>query len=77
MTGLGNLIYRNCKLFFKDKAMFLTSLVTPMILLVLYATFLGKVYRDSFASALPESMEVSQKLINGTAGGELLSSLLV
>ena len=77
MTGLGNLIYRNCKLFFKDKAMFFTSLVTPMILLVLYATFLGKVYRDSFASALPESMEVSQKLINGTAGGELLSSLLV
>lgn len=76
MTGLGNLIYRNCKLFFKDKAMFFTSLVTPMILLVLYATFLGKVYRDSFASALPESMEVSQKLINGTAGGELLSSLL-
>ena len=76
MTGLGNLIYRNCKLFFKDKAMFFTSLVTPMILLVLYATFLGKVYRDSFASALPESMEVSQKLINGTAGGELLSALL-
>ena len=71
-----NFIKRNCKLFFKDKAMFFTSLVTPMILLVLYATFLGKVYRDSFASALPESMEVSQKLINGTAGGELLSSLL-
>ena len=47
MTGLGNLIRRNCKLFFKDKAMFFTSLITPMILLVLYATFLAKVYRDA------------------------------
>ena len=76
MTGLGNLIRRNCKLFFKDKAMFFTSLITPMILLVLYATFLAKVYRDSFASSLPKGMDISQKLIDATAGGELLSSLL-
>ena len=53
MTGLGNLIKRNSKLFFKDKGMFFTSLITPVILLVLYATFLAKVYRDSFASAIP------------------------
>lgn len=76
MTGLGNLIRRNCKLFFKDKAMFFTSLITPMILLVLYATFLAKVYRDSFASSLPKGMDIPQKLIDATAGGELLSSLL-
>ena len=36
MTGLGNLIIKNCKLFFKDKGMFFTSLITPLILLVLY-----------------------------------------
>ena len=36
MTGLGALIRRNCKLFFKDKGMFFTSLITPVILLVLY-----------------------------------------
>ena len=53
MTGLGALIRRNCKLFFKDKGMFFTSLITPVILLVLYATFLAKVYRDSFAAAMP------------------------
>ena len=41
------------KLFFKDKGMFFTSLITPVILLVLYATFLAKVYRDSFAAAMP------------------------
>ena len=41
MSTLKALIKRNTKLFFKDKGMFLTSLITPAILLVLYATFLG------------------------------------
>ena len=76
MTGLGNLIKRNSKLFFKDKGMFFTSLITPVILLVLYATFLAKVYRDSFASAIPEYFFVPDKLIDATVGGELISSLL-
>ena len=52
MTGLGALIRRNIKLYFKDKGMFFTSLITPLILLVLYSTFLGSVYEDSFRSAL-------------------------
>ncbi len=73
MTGLGNQIKRNCKLFFKDKGMFFTSLITPLILLVLYITFLGNVYRDGYASAMPE---VDQKLINALAGGQLMSSML-
>ena len=55
MTGLYNLIRRNSKLFFKDKGMFFTSLITPVLLLVLYATFLANIYRDSFTSALPEA----------------------
>lgn len=76
MTGLGNLIKRNCKLFFKDKGMFFTSLITPMILLVLYATFLAKVYRDAFVSGIPEFITIPEKIINGAVGGELLSSLL-
>ena len=42
MTGLGALIRRNSKLYFKDKGMFFTSLITPMILLVLYVTFLSR-----------------------------------
>lgn len=67
---------RNIKLFFKDKGMFFTSLITPIILLVLYATFLAKVYRDSFTSSLPEGLTVSDKLIGGMVGGELFSSLL-
>ncbi len=76
MTGLGALIRRNCKLFFKDKGMFFTSLITPVILLVLYATFLAKVYRDSFAAAMPAGFAVDAALIDGTVGGQLVSSLL-
>lgn len=76
MTGLGALVKRNCKLFFKDKGMFFTSLITPAILLVLYVTFLGNVYRDSFQSAIPASFPVADKLISATVGGELFSSLL-
>lgn len=77
MTGLGALIRRNTKLYFKDKGMFFTSLITPMILLVLYSTFLGNVYEDSFRSALEAAgASVSDKLIWGCVGGQLVSSLL-
>ncbi len=76
MNTLVALIKRNCKLFFKDKGMFFTSMVTPMILLILYVTFLGNVYRDSFADALPEGVTVADEVINGLVGGELFSSLL-
>ena len=45
------MVLRNIKLYFKT-GMFFTSLITPAILLVLYATFLGSdlpgfVYRKS------------------------------
>lgn len=76
MTGLGNLIRRNCRLFFRDKGMFFSSLITPIILLVLYVTFLGNVYRDSFAGALPEGFVIEDALLNATVGGQLISSLL-
>lgn len=76
MMALGLLIKRNTKLFFKDKGLFFTSLITPLILLVLYTTFLGNVYRDSFAMAFPEGMEVPDKLLDAAVGGQLISSLL-
>ena len=76
MTGLGNLTGRNIRLFFKDKGMFFSSLITPIILLVLYATFLAEIYRDSFASALPAGVTVDDALISATVGGQLISSLL-
>ena len=77
MTGLGALIRRNTKLYFKDKGMFFTSLITPLILLVLYGTFLSNVYEDMFRSAIEAAgTTVSDKLIGGCVGGELISSLL-
>ena len=63
-------------MFFKDKGMFFTSLITPLILLVLYSTFLAKVYKDSFLMSLPAGFEVSDKLLNGAVGAQLFSSLL-
>ena len=70
------MIKRNTMLFFKDKGMFFTALITPGILLVLYATFLGKVYRDSFLASLPEGVTMTDKLIDGFVGGQLVSSIL-
>ena len=69
------LVKRNVKIFFKDKGAFFSSLITPMILLVLYATFLAKIYRDSFVSSL-NGYTVADTLIDGTVAGQLFSSLL-
>ena len=77
MIGFRALLKRNIKLYFKDKGMFFTSLITPVVLLVLYATFLSKVYKDSFNSALSHTgVSIDEALINGCVGGELASSLI-
>ena len=69
------LVKRNVKIFFKDKGAFFSSLITPLILLVLYATFLAKIYRDSFVSSL-KGYHVANSLIDGAVAGQLFSSLL-
>lgn len=76
MKCFKELLLRNTKLFFKDKPMFFSALITPIILLVLFATFLGNVYRDSFSSAIPDELSVPKKLINAIAAGQMFSSLL-
>ncbi len=76
MSKLLLLIKRNTKLFFKDKGAFIPSLITPIILLVLYATFLAKVYKDSFLQNLPNGMNLADGIIDGLVGCQLLSSLL-
>lgn len=76
MKTFMSLVERNRKLFFRDKGMLFSSLITPIILIVLYATFLAKVYKDAFLSNIPEVMQISDKLINGTVAGQLAAALL-
>ena len=70
------LVRRNIKLYFRDKGLFFVSLITPVILLVLYSTFLAKVYRESFAASIPAGVSIAQELLNAVVGGQLASSLL-
>ncbi len=70
------LINRNIKLFFRDKGLFFTSLITPVILLVLYIAFLGGVYRDSFVSAMPIIADLPETILEGLVGAQLVSSLI-
>ncbi|MBE7081900.1 MAG: ABC transporter permease [Clostridiales bacterium] len=70
-------VKRHTKLFFKDKGLFFTSLITPLILLVLYSTFLSNVFEDSFRQVFTKvGVSVSDKQISGLVGGQLMSSLL-
>ncbi len=74
-----SLVSRNTKCYFKDKFTFFMSLLTPLILLVLFATFLRNVYVDSFRAALTSNnfqFENQNRLIEGMAGAWLLSSIV-
>lgn len=77
MMTLAMLIKRDIKLYFKDKGMFITSLITPVILLVLYTTFLKNVFEDAFRSTFEAiGFDAPEKLIGAFVRGELTSSLL-
>ena len=65
---------RNIKLFFKDKGLFITSLITPLIILFLYLAFLKDIYLNSFESGIIEGLissgmnkEEAMALINSDA----------
>lgn len=76
MIQLINLTKRNIKVYFSDKGMFFTSLITPIILLILYITFLAGIYRDNFISAIPKGLILPDTLINSLVNGQLISSIL-
>lgn len=76
MKKIINLTIRNIKVYFSDKGMFFTSLITPAILLIIYSTFLANVYKDAFISAIPDGIQISNKLLNGLVSGQLVGSLL-
>lgn len=76
MKEIAALVSRNRKLFFKDKGMLFSSMITPVILIVLYATFLANVYKDSFVSATKDMIDLPDKVINGTVAAQLAAALL-
>lgn len=69
------LTLRNTKLYFKDKMTFLVSLITPLILLVLFIAFLKSTYEDSILSII-QGFDLDQSLIDAFTGGWLFSSVL-
>lgn len=75
MKTMLTLTKRNIKMFFADKGTFFSSLISPAILLVLYATFLRNVFHDSFANNVPAGL-LSDKLVDGFVAGQMVASLL-
>lgn len=76
LTDLRYLTARHIKLYFKDKQTFFMSLITPLILVVLFATFLRSVYVSSLKSIFPEGVVMPEKLVSGFVAGWLISSIL-
>lgn len=72
------LIARNCKVYFRDKSVFFTSLIAPLILLFLYIAFLGNTYSDTLTNMAEENFGVvlEKEIVNAFAGGWLMSSLV-
>ncbi len=75
LKKMNYLTLRNIKLYFKDKMTFLVSLITPLILLVLFIAFLNSTYEDSILSII-QDFDLDQSLIDAFTGGWLFSSVL-
>ncbi len=76
MKKLLALINRNIKLYFKDKMTFFVSLLTPLILVILFLTFLKNVYANTITNLIPEGIEVNKNTIEAFCGGWLFSSII-
>ena len=71
------LVQRNIKCYFKDKFLFFVSMITPMILLVLFVTFLHSVYISSFNGIFEIfGFTPDAQVVEGLAGSWLLSSIM-
>ena len=75
LKKLAYLTSRNVKLYFKDKMTFFVSLITPIILLVLFITFLKSTYENNIVSNIG-NFTLDQKVIDAFTGGWLFSSVL-
>lgn len=72
---LAALTARNIKIFFRDKGTLIGALIAPMILLLLYALFLHRVFLQSF-DGLTEGLTVARRTVNGIVAAYEVSSVL-
>ncbi|MCH5164950.1 MAG: ABC transporter permease [Clostridiales bacterium] len=66
---------RNIKLFFKDKGTLIGALIAPLIIMMLYALFLHRVFLQTFDSTL-EGIILPAKTVNGLVASYEVSSVL-
>ena len=64
---------RNIKLYFKDKAAVFFSLLAPLIILMLFALFLGRLQTDSLRDGFAD---VDPKLLSAIVNGWMISGVL-
>lgn len=76
LKKLRSLIARNIKLYFKDKMVFLLSLMTPLILVFLFLAFLKSVYQDVLLNIIPDVFTIDSSLVDAFTGGWLFSSIV-
>ena len=66
---------RNIKLFFKDKGTLIGALIAPLIIMMLYALFLHRVFLQTFDSMF-QGITLAAKTVNGTVASYEVSSVL-
>lgn len=77
MKTLFYFIRRNTKLYFKDRGLFFSSLITPLILLILYTAFLRNIFLDNITSSIQSlAFDIDEKLLSGIADGQIVASIL-
>lgn len=76
IRDLYTLTKRHTKLFFKDKSAFLPALITPVILVILFITFLKGIYTNVLLMYVPEGMTLESSIVNAFTGSWLISSIL-
>ena len=72
---IGAFTARNIRVFFKDKGTFISALISPLVILLLYVLFLHGVLKDSFEQNLA-GITLDAKLINGYIASFEVSSIL-
>ncbi|MCH5156065.1 MAG: ABC transporter permease [Clostridiales bacterium] len=66
---------RNIKMFFKDKGTLIGALISPLIIMTLYALFLHRVFLQTFDSMF-QGIKLSANTVNGTVASYEVSSVL-